>query len=190
MRGRQGGGGLGPGQSLLVVSCGGSDQGEEDVVVPCRAFELSGHGVLSGFSPCDVEGEASHQGEVLGSVVLSVSLSVLVHGHVEDPVEAVFDGPMGAHDMLEAVGRERGAHDAVAGFGFGLPWGFARCLDLAEGGQAGPAMRPRGRPWRGASRCARDRRQPVDMTGVRPPGRDRPDTAAYPHEAFALLWLV
>ncbi len=55
-------------------------------------------------------------------------------------MQAVFDGPMGAHAVLEAFGRERRAHDVEAGLGFRLPGGFAPQLDLAEGGQARSIM--------------------------------------------------
>ena len=56
------------------------------------------------------------------------------------PMQAVLDGPMGAHDLLEAFGRERRAHDVVAGFGCCAPGGVAPHLDLAEGGQTRPVM--------------------------------------------------
>ena len=128
------------GQSLLDFSCSGADQVEEEVVVPRGALELAAHGVLCRFSPCDVEGEASQHGEVFGSVFFAVALAILVHGHIQHPVQAVFDGPMGAHGVLEAFGRERRAHDVVAGFGCRASGGFAPRLDLAEGGQPRPVM--------------------------------------------------
>ncbi len=58
---------------------------------------------------------------------------------------------------------------------------LASILPMAASHGARAAMQSRGRSWRGASRCARDRRQHAGMTGGCPPGRNRPDTGAHPH---------
>ena len=55
-------------------------------------------------------------------------------------MQAVFDGPMGAQGVLDAFGRDRCAHDVVAGFDGGALGAFAHRLDLADGGQARPFM--------------------------------------------------
>ena len=47
---------------------------------------------------------------------------------------------MGARGVLEALGRERRAHEVVAGFGLRALCGFAPRLDLADGGQARPIV--------------------------------------------------
>ena len=43
---------------------------------------------------------------ILRRVVLAGARAVLVHDHVEYPVKAVFDLPVGAHDLGEAGGAE------------------------------------------------------------------------------------
>jgi hypothetical protein len=49
------------------------------------------------------------QGNVLRPVILTVSGLVLVHGHVEDPMQAVLDPPMRTGHLTKALGAERGA---------------------------------------------------------------------------------
>ena len=110
---------------------------EEEVVVPGGAPEFCAHGVFGGFAAWDVECEAPEQGEVFGFVLFAVSLPVLVHGHMEHPVQAVFDDPMDAHGVLEVLGRKRRVCDVVVvGFGFRAFSGYAFRLDLADRGQS------------------------------------------------------
>ena len=57
---------------------------EEEGVVPASAFDLAAGGALVGIGAQEIEGEAAQPGEVFRGVVL-------VHDHVEHPVELVFD---------------------------------------------------------------------------------------------------
>ncbi len=51
----------------------------------------------------DVEGDFSQEGDVLRAVVLTVSCGVLAEVDVEDPVQFVFDVPMGSDGFDEGV---------------------------------------------------------------------------------------
>src|SRR5215217_3201213 len=86
----------------------GEEAGQEGIV-QCGAHALSLHGLLRAFELGKVEGEAPQQGDVLRSVILAVSGVVFVHGHVEDPMQAVLHPPMGAGRPAEALGAEWGA---------------------------------------------------------------------------------
>ena len=73
----------------------------EELVVPCGAFEFDVHGAFGFFLADDVEGDVAEHGEVVWAVVFSVAGVVLVHDHIEHPVEAILDAPMGAGDVAE-----------------------------------------------------------------------------------------
>src|SRR3546814_10253602 len=64
-----------------------------------------------------VEGQVPEDGEVFRSVVGAVAGGVLVEGHVEHPMEAVLDGPVGADGAGEAFRGEAGGGKIVAGGG-------------------------------------------------------------------------
>ena len=58
---------------------------------------------LSGcMHPGDVQGQPPQQCEVGRSMVSAVALTVLVHRHVQHPVQGVFDGPVRTHGTGEA----------------------------------------------------------------------------------------
>ncbi len=82
--------------------------------------------------------------EVSWTVVAAVAGAVLVHVDIEHPVEAVFDAPMGAGGLVQALGREGFGEQIVGGLG-GRRVGvraleFARAANCADGFQAGPVM--------------------------------------------------
>jgi hypothetical protein len=72
----------------------------------------------------------------LGAVV-AVAGAILVEGDVENPVEAVLDGPVAADGAGEALGREAGGAEVVAGRAGGFAGLGAGRLDAGEGGEAG-----------------------------------------------------
>ena len=67
------------------------------------------HGLRGAFELGKVESQAPQQGDVLRSVILASSGLVLVHGHIENPMQAVLNPPMGTGHPAEALGAEWGA---------------------------------------------------------------------------------
>ena len=86
-----------------------------------------------------------------GPLSASVAGAVLVHvdvrapsGDVEHPVEAVFDAPVVAGVLVQALGRDGFGEEIVGGLcrrrASVDAFGFARAANGADGFQAGPAM--------------------------------------------------
>src|SRR4051794_32186683 len=98
------------------------------------------HGLLGAFEFGEVESKAPQQGDVLRSVILAVSGLILVHSHVEDPMQAVLNPPMGAGHLAEALGTERSAQQVVGGFGADLGADLASADHAANGSQPRPGM--------------------------------------------------
>lgn len=89
-----------PGQSHLIL--GTHDDPEEVVRVPARREEVVLEADLFGALLFEEsEGDVVKDGEVLRRVAGADAGRVLIHGHVEDPVEAVLDRPVTAHDAGE-----------------------------------------------------------------------------------------
>ena len=108
-------------------------------VGPSGAF--SGDGEFgAGFSE-EVHGEFAQGCEVFRAVILAVSGAVFVEGHLEDPVQGVFDGPMGTDgcgSVRASGGRRRGNS--------GWRWRICRPprgLRRYRRGCKGPALRVR-----------------------------------------------
>jgi len=76
-----------------------SDDGEEEVLVPSRAFELSADRDLVGVGSEEVEGEFSQDRDVFGPMAFAISGAIFVQDDIEDPVELVLDGPVRAYDL-------------------------------------------------------------------------------------------
>lgn len=74
------------------------------------------------------------------SVILAVSGLVLIHDHVEHPVQSVLDAPMAAHDGIEALGREGVAEQIAARLDRRFAVDFAASGDLADRLKAGPVV--------------------------------------------------
>lgn len=75
---------------------------EEEGGIPSDAFELAAHRAFRWFQLGEVESEVAQQRQVFGFMVLVIAGVVLVHDHVEDPMQAVFDPPVTADDVVEA----------------------------------------------------------------------------------------
>ena len=75
--------------------------------------------------------QPAHHREAVGAVALAVACLILVHRHVQHPVQAsdagigVLNGPMGAHHAPEAFGRhlrtQEGEARLLAVFAFRVP---------------------------------------------------------------------
>src|SRR3954451_21199478 len=128
-----------PGLSHLDFAELGEEAGQEGVV-PCGAHALCLHGPLGAFELGKVESEAPQQGDVLRSVILTGSGLVFIHGHVENPVQAVLHSPMGAGHLAEVLGAERSAEQVVGGFRTDLGADLAGADHPANGRQPRPGM--------------------------------------------------
>ena len=83
-------------------------------------------------------GDVLDGGEIGGSVVGSDAAFVITEHHIQNPVQAVFDGPMAADDRPEFVGRQVQGTDIEAGFALYLAAGFTDAFDNDDGLQSGP----------------------------------------------------
>ena len=129
-------------------------------------------------------------GQTGGGVALAVARLVFVHRHVEHPVQAVLDRPVGADGAPETLGRGLGAEQIIAAVDALRAVGETPLGDhFAEGGKTGPVVAlpqpvdvvaDRRRALLDAPRgpC-----QPVDATGVSPIRAGCPDTPPRPRAA-------
>ncbi len=83
-----------------------SDDGEQEGIVPSCALDFASDGGLVWVAPEEVEGELSHQSDVLGAVVLAVAGSIFVEHDIENPMELVLDAPVACGDREEPFRRE------------------------------------------------------------------------------------
>ena len=74
----------------------GGQDAEEVVIVPTGHFSAGFDSTL-GFLvlPEQIEGEFSQGGKVLGRMVFANTAPIFVKGHIQDPMQAVFNAPMG-----------------------------------------------------------------------------------------------
>src|SRR5260221_9607999 len=100
-----------------AIASSTSQYGEQVIVAPAR-FETLGLDAAPGGRLLleEVEGQAAQHGEVLGGVADAHPALILTKGHVEQPVDLVFNAPMGAHRFPETLGRERSTQQIVARF--------------------------------------------------------------------------
>jgi hypothetical protein len=75
-----------------------------------------------------------------GSVSGSRSVLILVHDHVQSPVQAVFDAPVLANHLVESLRRQFRTEQVVSGFSGGFLRRFAFPLHLADGLQPWPLV--------------------------------------------------
>ncbi len=116
----------------------------------------------------EIERAVVEDREVFGRVAGADAGLVLMHGDIQDPVEAVFDGPMTAHGAGEE-GRVGGqAGDAEAGFVGGAVADGPRAIHAQDAAHAGPAG-PIGQPGQvvGGPRAAHLAASMVAVHGLR-----------------------
>jgi len=65
---------------------------------------------------------------------------VLVHDHIQPPVQPILHAPALADDLVERLGRQRRAEQEIRGFGGGFVRGFPHPFHLADGRQPRPSM--------------------------------------------------
>ena len=64
----------------------------------------------------EVQGHVFDDGHVLRSVVAAEPGQIVVEDDIEDPMQAVFDAPVGAHRRRESLGVETSGGEVVAPF--------------------------------------------------------------------------
>jgi len=74
------------------------------------------------------------------SVSHSGPILILVHDHVQPPVQAVFDAPVLLNDLIEPLGRQHSAEQVVGRFSRGFVRRFAPSNYLGDGLQARPLV--------------------------------------------------
>ena len=80
------------------------DEGGEECIVPSGSLDLASDGALAGVGFCEVQGDPAQDGQIEGSVVGPSAGPILVEHDVHDPVQLVFDAPMGANGGQQRVG--------------------------------------------------------------------------------------
>src|SRR4051812_2709425 len=101
-----------------------SDLGEELCeigVLPTGPFDFDTQGALGGFLGQEIKGHMAQDGEVMWAVIAAVSGIVLIHNHVQEPMQVVFDHPMGPRRVPESFRRQRRAEQVIGR----VPSGFA-----------------------------------------------------------------
>ena len=83
------------------------DEVGEIVIVPGGGFESQPDLIPAWVFACEVGGHVFDCDEVLGGLIGSDAAFVILEGHVENPVQAVLNGPMVAHHGCEFGGVQR-----------------------------------------------------------------------------------
>jgi hypothetical protein len=91
------------------------EDGGEVIRVPSCNLAPSLDASLVGYGAHEVDGEVPHDGHVVCAMTFAHAGLIIGEGHVEDPVEGVFDGPMSAYRGGCALGGERGRGDVIPG---------------------------------------------------------------------------
>ena len=72
-------------------------------MVPCGSESLSVDAQFAGFVPLEqIESDAVEQGEVLRGVSGALAAQILAEGHVQHPVQFVFDAPVLAYELVQS----------------------------------------------------------------------------------------
>src|SRR5208282_5361468 len=79
------------------------DQACEKVVIPRGNLSPAAQGVLTGSLPEQVVGHVFKGGEISRGMIGPDAALVIAEDHIHDPVQAVLDGPVAAHDRPEEV---------------------------------------------------------------------------------------
>ena len=77
----------------------------EEVVIPCGAFELSAQGAFGSLLLHGVERHMTQHGKVFRAIAQSSSVLILVHDHIQPPVQAILHSPVLADNVVESLRR-------------------------------------------------------------------------------------
>lgn len=113
---------------------------DEIVVIPSAFLDAMADGNFVGVGSLeDISGEAVDEGSVSGSIVLAGTAQVLAQIHVEHPVQAILDLPMGSGELECLLRRQQcGGHEQTRHW-LGL---IAPAGDADEGPVAGHQRLP------------------------------------------------
>ena len=128
-----------PGLSHITFSELGEEAAEELVVPPC-SLELTLYRALGALQPSQVQDQPTKQADIFRPLVFPIALAVLVHCHVQDPVQSILDTPLRPCDLDEARCRKRCAQQILRRFCAGLTLGFTRPDHLPDCRQPRPRM--------------------------------------------------
>src|ERR1700733_6838589 len=73
-------------------------------------------------------------------MVRAVTLLILVHHHIQPPMQSIFPPPMGPHDLQAALFGQRRAEQIVSGFMRGFAGFLTGPLDLCDGCETWPVV--------------------------------------------------
>lgn len=106
----------------------------EQVVIVPASFEASGFD--PGFDRFilfeQVQSDVAENGEVFGAMILAQAVMILLKGHVEYPMQAIFDAPVAAFTLQEPVGRPDRTSDILVAGVFLFPVQLALVADLED----------------------------------------------------------
>ncbi len=117
-----------------------SDHAVEEFVIPSGGMACEINGSLPFASPDEVQGHMLDGVEVGGRVVGSHPALVIAERHVHDPMQAVLDCPVAAHDRPDFGCRPIKRGDVEAGFLCFDPGDFPHAVDDDDTLQPGPLM--------------------------------------------------
>lgn len=89
---------------------------------------------------CQVGDHVLHGGEVGRRVIGADACLVVAENHVHDPMQAVLDSPMSAHDRGNESRRQGQRGNVVARLGGDLAVDLAKAFNHDDNGQAGPVV--------------------------------------------------
>jgi hypothetical protein len=118
-----------------------SEDLEKEAIFPCGSLDFVGHGYGSRMAADKVEGDASQDCEVLGSIVLSGSVRILREQDVEHPMQSVLDAPVTAHGVQQRSGCDVFGEQEVADDRFLCP-PAARLSARGDAGEGANAWEP------------------------------------------------
>ena len=104
----------------------------QEGIIPARALEFDRQRRFRGIASNHVECAASQDSDVARGVILAVARRVFAEGHIQLPMQGVFDGPMIAYGGEQCL---RGGHPGQreeARLGGCLSIYFSRPLDPAK----------------------------------------------------------
>ena len=100
---------------------------DEKAIIPTYPFQLAAHGAFARLQPGQIQRQLPQQGQVLRAIPLPVPRLILVAGHIQLPVQPIFNPPMPPHNVVD-----------LFALGPVLPLDGGH---FVHGGQARPVMR-------------------------------------------------
>jgi hypothetical protein len=103
--------------------------------IPSRALAASLDGSVVGDLADQIKGEVADHGHILSSMTGTQARLVLVEGHIEGPVQVVFDAPMTSCTVGKGSSRECAGRDIGSLFCLDFVATLDAALDHGDGGE-------------------------------------------------------